>query len=154
MSAVEWRRENRALVQVLARRGAEMPAFPRPGRAAAMGGMTALRVQPDGWMVMAAPEVPLLDRLRGLAGSAALVEQSDGRAVFRVSGDGARDMLARACRLDLHPRVFAVGSCASTLIAQVNVLLYQPSDSVFELLVSSTLAQHLEEWLRAASVGC
>ncbi|AKS45823.1 sarcosine oxidase subunit gamma [Octadecabacter temperatus] len=47
------------------------------------------------------------------------VDVSDARAVFTVSGDGARDVLARLCPVDLHPDSFGVGQARRTRLAQI-----------------------------------
>ena len=41
------------------------------------------------------------------------------------AGRHARDVLAKGCALDLHPRAFAPGRCAQTLLARAQVILEQ-----------------------------
>ena len=85
---------------------------------------------------------------RSFAGFASLSEQSDGRALIRISGPRARDLLAKFCSLDLHPAAFPVGSAAATSIDHTPVTLWRDEDgadgaAVFNLLVFSSFAESL-----------
>lgn len=160
MSAVEITRlPRRALVQVMMRRGGDVAAvaqaafgltLPPPGQAATAGNVTALWIQPNGWM-LASEDAALLARVAPLAAAAALIEQSHGRTTFTIAGPRAHEVLAKGCRIDLHPREFGPGRVASTSIAHVNVLLHQTGADSFEVTVFSTLADHMQHWLEAAS---
>lgn len=81
------------------------------------------------------------------AGSASLSDQSDGRALIRIAGPRARDLLAKICSVDLHPSVFPVGTAAATSIDHTGVNLWRSADdaagAVFDLLVFSTFAGSL-----------
>ena len=50
-----------------------------------------------------------------LSGLASVVNQTDGRCVFRVSGPRSRDALAQGVPVDVDPRVFGPGDTALTL---------------------------------------
>jgi heterotetrameric sarcosine oxidase gamma subunit len=157
---LSWPR--RELVQVMARRGASLAVvtrnslgleLPAPGHAATAGDLTALWLQPDAWLVTApaAGEGALLRRAAPLATAAALIDQSHGRATFGIAGAAARAVLAKGCRIDLHPRAFGPGRVAATVVAHLNALLHQTAADAFELTVASTLAVHAFEWLQAAA---
>jgi sarcosine oxidase, subunit gamma len=60
--------------------------------------------------------------------SACLTDVSHGRAAWRLRGPRVRDVLAKGCSLDLHPRAFQPGQCAQTSIAHVGVLLHLRGD--------------------------
>jgi methylglutamate dehydrogenase subunit D len=154
-------RRGTALVQVLARRGqheavaACLGLDPAPGVASGTPAGTALWLAPGAWTVVA-EEVEdgalyqrLLDRLGDLA---AVVDQSHGRAVLRLAGSRARDVLAKGCRLDFHPRVFTPGMCAQTVIAQIGVLLHQCDEvPTYDLYVSAGYAADFFEWLTSSA---
>jgi len=53
----------------------------------------------------------------------AAIDLSSGLAAWHLAGAQVRDVLARACRLDLDPQVFPPGSAAATVMAQVAVIL-------------------------------
>jgi sarcosine oxidase subunit gamma len=146
-----------SLVQVIARRGQEQAVAerlgldPTPGLGSQTPAGTALWLAPGTWMVVAedledgALYENLRERLRDFA---AVMDQSHGRAALRLAGPRARDVLAKGCRLDLHPRVFTPGMCAQTVIAQIGVLLHQ-RDGVptYDLYVPAGYAGDFLEWL-------
>ena len=79
-------------------------------------------------------------------------DHNEGRAVLRLSGRSARDVLAKGCRLDLHPRAFRPGMCAQTAIAQIGVLLHQVDERpTYDLYVAATYALDFFEWLSASA---
>ena len=70
------------------------------------------------------------------------------------SWDAARAVLARGCRIDLHPRAFGPGRAASTTIAQIGCLIHQTDDApAFDLTVFATLAEPFFHWLVEAGAG-
>ena len=147
----------RELVQVSARRGA-MPSgldltLPPPGASASAGDVTALWIQPDAWLLSAprAGEGALLARAAPLAAGAALVDQSHGRCTLGLAGAKVRAVLAKGCRIDLHPRAFGPGRVASTQIAHLSCLLHQTGPEAFELIVFATLTANALEWLTTAA---
>jgi sarcosine oxidase subunit gamma len=159
-----------ALVQLAARRGrsetlaaAMRAAFdldlPPPGRAATAGEQTALWMQPSAWLLIASPGEPgmLARSVKQACGeSGSVVDQTQGRAVLHLSGSKAREVLARICRRDLHPRAFRAGCVAVTPVAELDCLLYQRDDGPgFELIVPASYAGWFAEAVRraAASVG-
>jgi len=128
--------------------GIEMP---EAGRSAAGPGATALWTQPGCWMLTAPwiGEGVLAAAVRGaLEGHATVIDQSHGRITIGIEGEQARAVLAKGCRLDLHPRAFGPGRVASTVIAQVNCLIHQVDATPrFEMTVFSTLAEPFFHWL-------
>lgn len=78
----------------------------------------------------------------------AVVDLSDGRSVFNLSGPRAREMLGTLISLDLHPRAFAVGDVASTHAASIAVQLWQVDDApTYEIAVACSYAATLWRWL-------
>lgn len=153
-------RRGLALVQVIARRGRADAAAerlgldPTPGRAADTPAGAALWLAPGSWLVVQdAAEASLERTLRErLAHVAAVVDQSHGRAGLRLAGPRAREVLGKGCRLDLHPRAFAPGMCAQTIIAQIGVLLHQVDERpTYDLYVASSYALDFLEWLSASA---
>jgi len=110
---------------------------------------------PDEWLVVSEtqPGQALASRMRhALQGlHAAVIDVSDARVVYAVTGAHARDVLAKGCALDLHPRAFCLGRCASSLLADVPVLIHQRSaEPCFELYVARSVADYVRAWLHAA----
>jgi sarcosine oxidase subunit gamma len=118
------------------------------GKTATEGGLTLFTVGPGRVWVM------------GVHGSetgidpefAAIVDQSHGRAVLAVEGERIRDLLAKGCRIDLHPEVFAAGRCAQTLLGPFAVLLHCLAPTRFEIHVARSYAHSLHEWLQDAAL--
>jgi heterotetrameric sarcosine oxidase gamma subunit len=154
-------RRGLALVQVLARPGQEervanlLEIDPAPGRASETPAGTALWLAPGTWMVVAQDAEdggPYRSLGEHLGERAAVVDQSHGRVVLRLTGPRARDVLAKGCRLDLHPRVFTPGMCAQTVIAQIGVLLHQCDEiPTYDLYVFSGYALDFLEWLTSSA---
>ena len=154
-------RRGLSLVQVIARHDQEQAVAerlgldPAPRLASPIAAGTALWLAPGAWMVVAEGleegtlQQSLLDELQGLA---AVVDQSHGRAALRLSGPRARDVLAKGCRLDLHPRVFTPGMCAQSAIAQIGVLLHQIDGSpTYDLYLFAGYALDFLEWLTSSA---
>ncbi len=79
---------------------------------------------------------------------ASIVDTSDARTTIRLHGTRARDVLAKGCPLDLHPRVFGPGQCAQTILARVDVLIHQRDDvPTYDIHVACSFARHLWDWL-------
>ncbi len=133
--------------------------LPPSGRAATAGDLTALWMHPSTWLLIAPPAPPgtlAASVKQACATSGSVVDQTQGRAVLHISGSKARDVLARICRLDLHPRTFRTGCVAATPIAELPTLLHQRDDTPsFDLIVPASYAGWFAEAVRQAadSVG-
>jgi sarcosine oxidase subunit gamma len=132
--------------------GLELPRDPK--RVAAKG-LALIGTAPGQWLAVAedADSRQTLDALaKQLAGRAAITEQSDAKAVIRISGARARDVLAKGCSLDLHSRVFKLGDAATTPIALIDCQLWQIDDAPsYDLAVPSSFAESFWSWLAASS---
>jgi methylglutamate dehydrogenase subunit D len=88
----------------------------------------------------------------GLGKRALITDQSDGRAVLRLRGPKAREVLAKGIAIDLHPRAFKPGDVALTLASHVGVQLWQVDDTpTYEIAVARSLAKSLWAWLSASA---
>jgi sarcosine oxidase subunit gamma len=130
--------------------GFALPAT--PNTTAGANDRTALWLGPDEWLVVAAPgeesalEVELSEALGGGLGS--VVDLSANRTALELRGPAARDVLAKGCALDLHPRAFGPGRCAQTLLARAQVILEQLDDEpAYRLLVRGSFAGYVATWL-------
>jgi sarcosine oxidase subunit gamma len=79
----------------------------------------------------------------------AAVDVSAQRTTLRLRGDHARDVLAKGCSIDLHPRVFGPGAAVQTIVGHAAVVVIPLSDNGtdYRILVRSSFARHLAEWL-------
>jgi sarcosine oxidase subunit gamma len=132
--------------------GEPLPAF---GQVRSTASALALCVRPARWHLVAPlPAQQESARARdwraGVGPAAAVTELSSALAAFILCGPELGEMLARGCRLDLHPRVFPPGSAAATVMVQVPVVLAALPHGMLLLTPSST-AQHFAEWLETAA---
>ncbi|NXY93703.1 sarcosine oxidase subunit gamma [Streptomyces sp. BR123] len=134
------------------------PLPPQPNTVARGGGLAALWLGPDEWLVVgpAGTRTHLEARLREAVGDrhAAVVDVSAQRTTLLVAGARARELLAHGCSLDLHPRTFGAGRCAQTTLARAQVVLV-PRDGCrpgFWVLVCSSFAGYLAAWLLDAAL--
>jgi sarcosine oxidase, subunit gamma len=136
---------------------AGLPLPAAPNRVAAMESVRVLWLGPDEWLVTAEGEAPdLLPRLMRAAADhrGAVSDLSSSRVVVAIGGGAARELLAAGCSLDLHPRSFAPGQCAQTLLARVPVILDQLDDAPrYRVLVRRSYARWLVDWLIDAAEG-
>ncbi len=87
-----------------------------------------------------------------LLGVASVVDQSDGRAMIRVSGPRARDALAKGLHIDLHPSVFRSGDVAITTVSHIGVHFWQIDDvPTYEFTMFRSFAIAFSEWLMEAA---
>jgi len=141
------RRERTQVLKALAaRRGLPLPAL---GWIAAARTTLVLGVRPERWLLLSAPALPgvaLSSWRSACAACAAAIELSSALSALHLVGPAVPDVLARACRLDLHPSAFVPGSTAATSMAQVHVVLAALPGG-WLLLTPSSTARHFSEWL-------
>lgn len=130
-----------------------------PNTTAAHGDLTVLWMAPGQWALADCPAASVAERAAQACGSTLhlVSDVTDGRVSFEISGARSRDLFAKGCSLDLHPRVFKPGACAQTLLAQVPVLLYRPpgapdDEAIFRLYVDVSVAWHLRSWFQDATL--
>jgi sarcosine oxidase subunit gamma len=130
-----------------------------PNTSATKGRVTALWLGPDEWLLTCPVDDTafFINSLReALNGThCAISEVGDGRVALSLQGPSARDVLAKGCPLDLHPRSFTSGSCAQSLLAKAAVLIHLVEDDpaagpAFEVYVARSFAQYLWAWLEDA----
>jgi len=140
----------KAAVKVL---GQPLPTAPNT---VSEGKLTIFWLGPDEWLVLAphADTARLVSDLESsLRGhSHALNVVSGGQLAITLDGERVRDVLARGCTLDFHPKVFGYGQCAQSGLAKTSVLI-ATSKSTEEMLlvVRRSFSDYLLTWLVNAS---
>ena len=76
---------------------------------------------------------------------AALVDQSDGWILLRLTGADSENVLARLTPVDLRAAVFKRGHTARSLIKHVNVSITRMGANGFDLLVMRSFARSLAD---------
>ena len=151
------------IIEISARRGRALElatvarglgwSLPALGRCSTTADALVLSTRPDRWLIL----IPrgkadaTLDRWQtDFAGLSAVIDHSSALAVSHLAGNAVRHMLARGCRLDLHPAVLHAGCAAATVVAQIAVSLVVLPASLL-LLTPATTARHFHEWLLATA---
>lgn len=134
-------------------------ALPAMGQSASGGGHVAYRLGPDEFWIAtegaaAELEAKLREALEGV--HAAVTEIGEGWAKIEVCGPRARDLLAKGCPLDFHPRVFLAGEVKQSLMAKADCVYRLVADeaageAVFELTVRRSFADYAWRWLYDAA---
>lgn len=135
-----------------ARFGTPLPAA---GRVTEKGGVAVLWAGAGRWLVTAEslPSGILVTELaRVLGPGAALVDQTDGRVSFRLTGPKVTDTLAKLVGLDLDLSAFAVETTAVTALAHVTAQLWRIAPDAFDVSVPrSFIGSVLEAVAEAAA---
>jgi len=115
--------------------------------------LTAIWMGPDEWLIAAgtrsAAELEAQLRAAVAEHGGAAVDVSAQRTTLRLSGPDAREVLAKGCSLDLHPKVFTKGTAAQTMLGLAGVVLIALNDAGtdYGILVRSSFARYLADWL-------
>lgn len=151
-----------AMFQLTAISDAALPAIeaameyrmPEPGLSAANAELTTLWCGPSRWLMVGprAAHAGLAAKLAALARHAAVVDLSHARTVLRIQGQRSRDVLAKLCALDFHPRAFASGRCGLSSMAGVSTLIHKFDEApTFDLFVQRSFAREFRDCARAAA---
>jgi sarcosine oxidase subunit gamma len=127
-----------------------------PNTIAKTDALTALWLGPRSWLLVTGAASRLTDfhakrdALNRTGG--ALFDVSASRIAWTISGSNAATVLAKGCPLDFHPRVFAAGTCAQSMLGHINVLFIRRSDAAeFIIMVARSFALDAWRWLLEAS---
>jgi sarcosine oxidase subunit gamma len=131
--------------------GLELPAA---GRWTQAGALAAVWLGPNHFAVQRVGDAPLLPELAQVAGElAALIDLTDARAVLRITGPAACEILAALLPIDLHPRAFGPGHAATTVASHLTVQVRQIDATSYDLAVSRSFAGSLWRALELAGAG-
>jgi sarcosine oxidase, subunit gamma len=133
--------------------GLELPKSPRTS--ATWGDVKALWLSVDQWLILCAKAKAdeLVTALRAELGSihSLVVDVSDMRAVLRIEGDGAREVLLKGSSLDLLGGDYTPGTVRRMRFAEIAALLHVVEDTVFDVYVFRSYADYAWEFLLATA---
>jgi heterotetrameric sarcosine oxidase gamma subunit len=138
-----WRAGDVAALRVIIAEHLQL-TLPEAPDAAGEGGVVALPIAPRRWWLVAPADTHALDAplADALAGRAALTDLSHARTILRLAGPASRGMLAKLCRIDLHPQALPPGHIAQTPVGQVAALIHAVDASPgFDLYLPRSLAR-------------
>ena len=106
------------------------------------------------WLIGGAAALPSVNELRQklAAFNAAVVEVGDAFAAVEIAGPKSRDVLAKGCTIDLHPRAFKTGSVVQTNLAKAQIALYQIDETTSRIFARRSFAEYIWTWLEDAGI--
>jgi sarcosine oxidase subunit gamma len=105
---------------------------------------------PDDWLALsyAIGHADLAEALSAALGeAAALVDQSDAKAVLIIDGKDSRALLSKGTAVDLHPDAFPEGKSVATLFNHFAIQLTRTGGDAFEIIAARSFAESLFEEL-------
>lgn len=137
---------------------------PPPGPEAWIGreGTAILGLGPDEWLVIGpvGAEGDLTDRLEAaLSGRfVAVTDVTENWTVIAATGPKLREVLAKGCPLDLHPRTVRPGFVGQSVVMHADVIVHLMADGSdgqapsVHLYVRRSFAPYLRDWLADAAL--
>jgi len=129
--------------------------FPAQGTASSEGASGLAWMSPDEVLVMV-PHNTVADAIAAI--NKALVGQhflasdvSDARAVLRVEGTFAREVIAKLAPVDLHPATFKTGDFRRTRLGQVAAAFWMSDEDTFHVICFRSVAQYAFDLLAASA---
>lgn len=129
--------------------------LPSANRTASYGDVMFVSIGPGKWLVTAEEETKadLVARLEKAASTlAAVVDQTDARALVEISGDKARLALAKGIMIDLDRTAFKTGHAAVSFAVQFWITIWQTNDApVYRISVFRSMGRDLLHWLESSA---
>jgi methylglutamate dehydrogenase subunit D len=154
LATVTARKGQRGALDAAARSAFSIELPDRPRRVEA-GDTAFVWCGPEQWLACRHPaptEGMEAMLVRPFGGLAAIVDQSHGRTLLRVTGPRVRDALAKGVAIDLHRREFRTGYAAVTAVAHIGVHFWQTDDRpTYDFAVPRGFALSFWHWLEASA---
>ena len=120
------------------------------------GGRDVHWLGPNEWLILAGiNEVASIETALGAELAeihSAVNVLSGGQVAMSLAGSRVRELLAKGCTIDFHPRRFTQGMCAQSGLAKASVLIALPGDDgAFTLVVRRSFSDYLLHWLSNAA---
>jgi len=142
-------------VKSAASAGSGLRQVPARGHASVTGDKGLAWMSPDEMLVLCPYDSvgASLEKMRAKLGTthALAVDVSDARAQFRVSGDAAREVVAKLCPVDLSPDAFTPGMFRRTRMAQVAAAFWMEPDGSIRVICFRSVAQYVFDLLKVAA---
>ena len=136
-------------------RAAAGVAMPAPGEARVSGDRGLCWMSPDEVLILCPYEAvaeTLAKMHSDLAKAHSLaVDVSDARAMFRISGENAREVMAKLAPVDFSPEAFRPGTFRRSRMAQVAAAFWMTDDKTFHVVCFRSQAQYVFDLLKVAA---
>jgi sarcosine oxidase subunit gamma len=130
-------------------------ALPDPRSIVFDGDRAAAWMSPDELMLFTTPGAAADTAAgisRALAGSHHLAaDVSDARSLFRLTGPGAREVLAKGAPVDLAPEAFGPGDFRRTRLGQVAAAFWCSEPDTFDMMCFRSVGGFVADWLANAA---
>jgi len=139
--------------EVLARKLAGLAGAPLPTEAGAIAGhaLQCTMLAPRRWLLIDA-RGHRADLAGDLGQPCSLVDITDGRAWFEVTGPLAADLLAGATSIDLRLKAFPTGTCRTTHFVRAGAIIIRREPDIWHLIVDISLSSYVFDWLAEFAV--
>jgi sarcosine oxidase subunit gamma len=131
-------------------------AWPMITGAVNSGRVEIIAVGPSEWLILALwkDTESLLNLLceAFVATRFVVTNVSSGLARIRLSGGNSREILSKACSIDVHPEVLTPGTAPRTRFAGMPVVVRCVDASSFDLIVTLSFRDYLLSWLADAEL--
>jgi len=135
--------------------GASGMKLPAQGMANCEGDKGICWMSPDELLVLCPYDgvAETLEKMHKSLGKAhaLAVDVSDARAMFRVAGKGARDVMAKLAPVDLRTAAFTPGMFRRSRLAQVPAAFWMRDDDTFDIICFRSNAQYVFDLLKVAA---
>ena len=132
--------------------GLDIPAL---RQVSAAGGISLCWMSPDELLLLSSDDAApaLVGQLQGaLAREHALVvDVSDARVLFELTGSGVREVLARLCPVDLSPQGLGLGEMRRTRMGQVPAAFWITGQESIRLICFRSVSGYVHDLLRDAA---
>ena len=127
-----------------------------PNTLTELDGISMYWLGPDEWLIVTPDDrrVAILRQLREVLAKlhVAITDVSGGQTALHLHGRHVREVLAKGCPIDFHPRVFGIGQCAQTHLGKATILIGQIEEQpYYELIVRRSFAEYVWTWLEIAA---
>lgn len=130
-------------------------AVPERWRIAEGDGRLAVWMAPDEVLILCgyAEAGEIATRLGTALGDAhhLVADLSDARAVIRLSGREAAEVLGKGAPVDLSDAAFPIGAARRTHLGQVAVAFWRREADLWELVCFRSVARYVFDWLAASA---
>lgn len=106
---------------------------------------------PRRWLLIDARDNPA-DLAGDLGRPCSLVDITEGRAWFEVTGPLAADLLAGATSIDLRLKAFPTGTCRTTHFVRAAAIIFRRGPDSWRLIVDISLSSYVFNWLAEFAV--